>query len=311
MRLEQLTYLLMVEHTKSLNLAAEKCHLSQQALSLALKNLEEEFGAKFLERSHNGVHLTEDGVYMVKVAKEVTGLLDEAKAQFKKKVLLKGRLNLYYMPGVYSQLLIQVVSAFSKKHPQVVIKMIQKDMLAILKLLKEEESEEVDQENLYLVNLTPLDEVWLEGEEAICFTPLLENEFVACVSRKGPFGEEKVLSMKKILKQPLILYSKGEVTYNTLYQMLELYGAPKVVLVVDNDVSYYQSISDGIGIGFMPNNFPDYSFENKIMADLRQVKIKEGIKTSIGLLLPPSGSGLMVSDFMEIAQSYLNGTHDL
>lgn len=44
MRLEQLEYLIAISKNRSLNSAAQKLHISQQALSASIKTLEEELG---------------------------------------------------------------------------------------------------------------------------------------------------------------------------------------------------------------------------------------------------------------------------
>ena len=44
MRIEQLEYLAAIHEYHSMNLAGEKIHVSQQAISVAIRQLEEEFG---------------------------------------------------------------------------------------------------------------------------------------------------------------------------------------------------------------------------------------------------------------------------
>ena len=61
MRLEQLLYLIEISRQSSLNTASERLHLTQQALSLSIKNLENEMGVPLLKRTHQGICLPQAG----------------------------------------------------------------------------------------------------------------------------------------------------------------------------------------------------------------------------------------------------------
>lgn len=58
---DPLYYLIEVGQYQSLTVAAEKLHVTQPALSLAIKNLENELNLKLLDRAYNGVTLTPEG----------------------------------------------------------------------------------------------------------------------------------------------------------------------------------------------------------------------------------------------------------
>ncbi|MBQ2777780.1 MAG: LysR family transcriptional regulator, partial [Peptococcaceae bacterium] len=51
MRIEQLEYLAAIHQYHSMSLAGKKIHISQQAISTAIKQLEEEFGMKFVHKT--------------------------------------------------------------------------------------------------------------------------------------------------------------------------------------------------------------------------------------------------------------------
>ena len=61
MRLEQLRYLIEISKSKSLSVASETLHISQQALSLTVKEMEKELGFPLLIRSPRGIRLTKEG----------------------------------------------------------------------------------------------------------------------------------------------------------------------------------------------------------------------------------------------------------
>ena len=75
MTLSELKFIVAVAHEKNFRKAADKCFVSQPALSLAIKKLEEELGLILFERSRSDVTVTDVGQSIVNQAIVV---LDEA-----------------------------------------------------------------------------------------------------------------------------------------------------------------------------------------------------------------------------------------
>ena len=67
---EQLYYLLMIEKYQSLTVAAEQLHITQPALSISIKNLENELGFKLIKRTSHGILLTEEGKNVTTLAQK-------------------------------------------------------------------------------------------------------------------------------------------------------------------------------------------------------------------------------------------------
>ena len=75
MTLSELKFIIAVAHEKNFRKAAEKCFVSQPALSLAIKKLEDELNIILFERSRTEVTVTPAGLLIVNQAMVV---LDEA-----------------------------------------------------------------------------------------------------------------------------------------------------------------------------------------------------------------------------------------
>lgn len=71
MRMEQLKYLVEVAEAKSMSKAAERLFVSPQAVSKAIKQLEEELDATLLVRTSTGVEFTTVGESVVRVAENM------------------------------------------------------------------------------------------------------------------------------------------------------------------------------------------------------------------------------------------------
>ena len=68
MNFEQLTYLIDIAKTGSINTTAKRLFISQPTISESIKRLEQELNAKLLLRSHRGVDLTDDGKFFLSQA---------------------------------------------------------------------------------------------------------------------------------------------------------------------------------------------------------------------------------------------------
>ena len=67
-KIEHLEYLITISQTNSLTSAGEKLFITQQALGIIVKNMEEELHTKILIRTAQGVSFTENGKKILKFA---------------------------------------------------------------------------------------------------------------------------------------------------------------------------------------------------------------------------------------------------
>ena len=79
MNMDQLYYLIELSQNTSINAASLKLHITPQALSTAIKKLEEELGFSLLNRSFKGISLTDDGEWLVKEASHFLNKIESRK----------------------------------------------------------------------------------------------------------------------------------------------------------------------------------------------------------------------------------------
>jgi DNA-binding transcriptional LysR family regulator len=120
MDLRQLRYFQAVAHAGRISEAARQLGLSQPALSIALRKLEEEIGVVLFDRDHRGVHLTASGRELLDAVGQATLLLERGReriAGLEHEPI--GRfvlgcpqvLGAYFLPGF--------ASAFLEAHPKI------------------------------------------------------------------------------------------------------------------------------------------------------------------------------------------------
>ncbi|MHA2788204.1 LysR family transcriptional regulator [Corynebacterium sp. S7] len=79
MDFRQLRYFRAVVENRSFSAAAKALHMTQPSLSLAVRELEKDFGATLLKREHHGVTLTPEGEIVYETSQNLDEQLNQAK----------------------------------------------------------------------------------------------------------------------------------------------------------------------------------------------------------------------------------------
>lgn len=82
MKVEYFEYFITLADSSSISKAADKLFLSKQQLTRILATLEEELHVALIDKTPNGISLTEDGVYFLKYAKEFVASYTALKNHF-------------------------------------------------------------------------------------------------------------------------------------------------------------------------------------------------------------------------------------
>ena len=116
--IRQLRYLESLAETRHFGHAAEACAVSQPALSMQIKELEDELKLSLVERRKSGVELTEKGEEVVRRARtilaSVRDLVDYAKVQ---EGVLSGVLKLGAIPSIAPYLLPAALPELQRRFP--------------------------------------------------------------------------------------------------------------------------------------------------------------------------------------------------
>jgi len=109
-----------VAETKNITLSAKKLHMSQPSISLQIQNLENQYGARFFDRTNKGVTLTKEGEVFYAHVRSVLDILASAKEQIS--ALAKGQRGLIYLGATLTigeYILPNILAFLYKKHPDV------------------------------------------------------------------------------------------------------------------------------------------------------------------------------------------------
>lgn len=120
MTLQQLQYIISVEHHRSFAKAAESCGITQPTLSKMIANLEEELGVKIFYRSSRHVSLTETGQDIIRQAVKTVMEAERIKEIVAEtKDTVSGELRLSIGPTIAPYVLPEFIKKYSAANPSV------------------------------------------------------------------------------------------------------------------------------------------------------------------------------------------------
>ena len=124
MEMHQIRYFLAVGETLNFTRAAEKCHVSQPALTRAIQTLEEEMGGPLFHRERQNTHLTELGRMLHPYLSQVLAQSEAAKRRARGFATLKeAPLNVGVMCTIGPGRLIELFAGFGERNPGIAVHM--------------------------------------------------------------------------------------------------------------------------------------------------------------------------------------------
>lgn len=136
MDIKQLKYFLAIAEEKSITGAAKRLNMAQPPLSQQLKLLENELGVKLVERTHQGVRLTDEGHLLNNRSEQILALIQTTATEIKE--LHEGYAGILSIGAVASSgvtLLPNRIHKFHKKYPNISFQLWEGDTFRILELL--------------------------------------------------------------------------------------------------------------------------------------------------------------------------------
>lgn len=123
MLLRQMKYFVAIADCGSFTEAAERCFISQSAISQQVASLEAELGVKLIEREGRRCRLTPAGEYFARRSRAILASVE----QMREETVRIGSdselsLNIGYLSGYDGQELPRAIMAFSGVYPEVVVK---------------------------------------------------------------------------------------------------------------------------------------------------------------------------------------------
>ena len=237
MDLWQLNIFCKVIELKSFSKAAKAVHLSQPTISSHIKDLEDHFECRLIDRLSKEAIPTKAGELLYDYAKRMLALRDEtetALAEYNGKI--RGRLVIggSTIPGTY--LMPQLIGDFKRKYPDVIVSLVIGSTDYIV-------------ESILKGGL----ELGIVGAKAetrkTIQSKLIEDEMRLIVPADHRWAGEKRVTLKRLVSEPFILRERGSGTLKSLDQNLSGCGYRIEDLNIVAELGSTQAICQGIKTG--------------------------------------------------------------
>lgn len=197
MNLRDLQYLVVLAEQLHFGKAAEICCVSQPALSMQLKKLENTLGVQLLERTNKSVLLTEIGTVMADRARDI---LHQTKEMRELAKLFcdpySGELQIGIIPTLAPYLLPQIIPKLTQTFPKLRIYLVEEQTNSLIKKLHQGK---LDAAFLALPVL----------EDTFTSVSLFEEEFMLALPKTHIFAKQRSIQQSDLQDHILLLLEDG------------------------------------------------------------------------------------------------------
>ena len=244
MRLDQLKQLVEIEKLGSISKVAEKNFLTQQAVSINLKNLEKEMGCDLLIRSPKGIMFTKEGELTVNCAAQIlqqwSTLIDTIEQMRKEKTTEKERtIKICSISTVTNIVLPRIISDINEAGQKISIKIdILNNLDNVLDTIRTEEADI----GLISFNEQELFQIIETSEQDLQLDVLAHDELIVVANKKHYNGEYNYIRAEDYF-HPKQLRTIYDVT--PVHSMQQ--GMHDCNMVASNDIEFHRNMLEQVG----------------------------------------------------------------
>jgi len=197
MNFRDLEYIIAVSEEKSFNRAAGRCFVSQPALSMQIKKLEQTLGVPIFERNQKKMLVTPVGQKIIQKAseilqtkKDIQSIAEHAKDHH------TATFRLGVFPTLAQYILPNIISMLQKQFPNIRFYPI------------EEKSETL----IAMIQTGALDAALLAApvlEEHLYFEPLFKDSFLLAVYQDHPLAKKETIPLQALPSEEMLILAKG------------------------------------------------------------------------------------------------------
>ncbi|MCQ4268820.1 MAG: LysR family transcriptional regulator [Pseudomonas sp.] len=256
MTLRQLQVFGAVCESRSYSRAAEEMALTQPAVSLQIRQLEELVGQPLFEYVGKKLYLTEAAEALKRASSDIFARLDSLDMQLTDlQGSLQGQLNLavessakYFVPHLFA--------AFRRQHPDVSLQLSVVNRAQVIKRLSD------NRDDLVIMSLMP-------SEVALEFLPFLNNPIVAVAPPEHPLCQASRLSLQDLAAYPLLVREPGSGTRKACEEYFQQKRAhfAQTVQIASLD-ALREAVIAGLGVALLPRHAVTLELAHGLLREL-------------------------------------------
>lgn len=240
MKLQQLRYFYAACTHKSISRAAEILHVSQPSVSMAIRDLEREFGAPLISRCYKGFVLTEEGSALEEMAESLLRHADQVNEEMlsfgqRQKPVRLGvppMMGTAFFPVLYKEL--------RTKYPQLLLSCEETGGKTLIHDLRE--------------NILDLVLFAHEGppSKEFEYITVAKTEMLWCALPNHPLAAHEVITPELLKNEPLVFLDDTFLAHALIRQRFAEAGvSPNVLHTTQQLSTFLNMVSSGAASGFM------------------------------------------------------------
>jgi DNA-binding transcriptional LysR family regulator len=263
---KQLAAFCAVVERRSFSQAADQLGVTQPAVSLQIRSLEQRIGQQLLDRSGRRVEPTEAGLRLYRSAQRLLALEQQMLAELGEEAEgeLKGRLEIGASTGPGGSVLPALLGEFQQLHPQAHVALTVSDTQTVVEQVGRRELE--------------LGVVGAGGRHrGVSFEPFYRDEVVLAVPA-GHRRAGKTLSLEELKDEPLVLMQEGAGIRQMIDDELRELGLRLRDLNVQLELGLQESARAAVLGGFGATFISRIAIEGDLAAGTLAVARVEGLE---------------------------------
>ncbi|MDK4681126.1 LysR substrate-binding domain-containing protein [Kingella negevensis] len=247
MTLTELRYIVAVAKEKHFGRAAQRCHVSQPTLSIAIKKLEEELGVSLFDRSSSEILTTEAGTRIVTQALRVLDEVDVIRHMANEEQnQLEGTFKLGLIFTVAPYLLPKLIMSLRTVAPHMPLILEENYTATLTEMLKRAEVDAIVVAEPY-------------AEPGIDTIPLYDEPFFVVVPKGHRFEELDSISTADLAEENVLLLTEGNCMRDQVLGSCSELAAKQRVAGLANTLqgsslnTIRHMVASGLGISLLPS----------------------------------------------------------
>lgn len=237
--LQQFRLFEAVARLKNITRAADEVHLTQPAVSIQMKRLEQSIGMPLFEQVGKQLHLTEVGKEIYEASRDIIQRLDELDSSLDEmRGEVAGPINLAVVSSA-KYFLPYLLGNFMQRYPKVIPRLNVTNRARLITRLS------ANEDHLYIMGQVP-------EELSVVAYPFLENILVVVARPDHPLAHQKKLTLADIAKEKIIGREPGSGTRKAVEDLFIEQGlqiAPYLELGSADAIKH--GVMGGLGIAIL------------------------------------------------------------
>ncbi|HEY4300690.1 MAG TPA: LysR family transcriptional regulator [Candidatus Didemnitutus sp.] len=242
---------------QSFTAAAKDLHLTQSAVSHAIRGLEDELGCRLFDRSGRTIKTTPAGEQLLRHVEVILREMQAARTDLDASLRWgQSRLRVGASTTACQHILPTVLREYRQSFPQCVINVEPGDFERQIELLRAN-----------VVDLAIMIEP--ERELDLACLPLFEDELRLIVSPMHPWARDGRVPRDGLARETLVLYNKVSYTFRVVSEYLRAEGlTPGPVIELGSMEAIKELVKIGLGVGVLAPWVARREFESGALVDL-------------------------------------------